>query len=84
MTDQNTNTNGNHYDAFEISLVPAPGPDAVPPEPFHGIYGMPAFVTVPTTDLAASLDFWTRGLGFFEQVWESSVRPGVRVSLDWL
>ena len=56
----------NYYDAFEKSPVPAPGPDAVPPEPFHGIYGMPAFVTIPTDDLEASVDFWTRGLGFFE------------------
>ncbi|MEW9531885.1 VOC family protein [Microbispora sp. NPDC049125] len=55
-----------HYDAFEISPVPAPGPDAVPPEPFRGIYGMPAFATIPTSDMAASVDFWTRGLGFFE------------------
>ncbi|MEU9607683.1 VOC family protein [Streptomyces sp. NPDC048057] len=55
-----------HYNAFEISPVPTPGPDAVPPEPFRGIYGMPAFVTVPTGDLAASVDFWTRGLGFVE------------------
>ncbi|MFC8292247.1 VOC family protein [Streptomyces sp. NPDC057242] len=55
-----------HYNAFETSPVPAPGPDAVPPEPFRGIYGMPAFVTIPTDDLAASVDFWTRGLGFFE------------------
>ncbi|MFJ3746527.1 VOC family protein [Streptomyces albidoflavus] len=55
-----------YYNAFEISPVPAPGPDAVAPEPFHGIYGMPAFVNIPTTDLAASVEFWTRGLGFFE------------------
>lgn len=55
-----------YYDAFEVSPVPVPGPDAVAPEPFRGIYGMPAFVTVPTTDLTASVDFWTRGLGFFE------------------
>ncbi|MFE6618150.1 VOC family protein [Streptomyces sp. NPDC057740] len=55
-----------YYNAFEMSPVPTPGPDAVPPEPFRGIYGMPAFATVPTTDLAASVDFWTRGLGFFE------------------
>ncbi|WP_019358929.1 VOC family protein, partial [Streptomyces sp. AA1529] len=55
------------YDnAFEMSPVPPPGPDAVPPEPFRGIYGMPAFVTIPTDDLTASVDFWTRGLGFFE------------------
>lgn len=27
---------------------------------------MPAFVTVPASDLAASVDFWTRGPGFFE------------------
>jgi catechol 2,3-dioxygenase-like lactoylglutathione lyase family enzyme len=53
------------YDASSISPVPAPGPDAVAPEPFRGIYGMPAFATVPTADLAASTDFWTRGLGFF-------------------
>ena len=56
----------NYYNAFEMSPVPAPGPDAVAPEPFHGIYGMPSFVTIPTPDLAASVDFWTRGLGFFE------------------
>ncbi|MEV5198416.1 VOC family protein [Streptomyces sp. NPDC053720] len=55
-----------HYNAFEMSPVPTPGPDAVPPELFRGIYGMPAFATIPTTDLAASVDFWTRGLGFFE------------------
>lgn len=55
-----------YYDAFELSPVPPPGPDAVPPEPYRGIYGMPAFATIPTTDLAASVDFWTRGLGFIE------------------
>lgn len=54
------------FNAFEVSPVPVPGPDATPPPPFRGIYGMPAFVTVPTADLAASVDFWTRGLGFFE------------------
>ncbi|WP_405615938.1 VOC family protein [Streptomyces sp. NBC_01508] len=55
-----------HYNAFETSPVPTPGPDAVPPEPFRGIYGMPAFVTIPTSDMDTSVDFWTRGLGFFE------------------
>lgn len=55
-----------HFNAFEASPVPAPGPDAAPPEPFHGIYGMPAFATIPTPDLSASVDFWVRGLGFFE------------------
>ncbi|MEO3744573.1 hypothetical protein [Plantactinospora sp. B5E13] len=55
-----------HYNAFELSPVPTPGPDAVAPELFRGIYGMPAFVTIPTTDLATSVDFWVRGLGFFE------------------
>jgi hypothetical protein len=55
-----------YYNAFEMSPVPAPGPDAVPPEPFRGIYGMPAFLTIPTSDFAASVDFWIRGLGFFE------------------
>ncbi|ANW22540.1 VOC family protein [Streptomyces clavuligerus] len=55
-----------YHNAFDVSPVPAPGPDAVPPEPFRGIYGMPAFATIPTHDLAASVDFWVRGLGFFE------------------
>jgi hypothetical protein len=55
-----------YYDAFELSPVPAAGPDAVPPEPFRGIYAMPAFVTIPTSDFVASVDFWTRGLGFVD------------------
>lgn len=57
-----------YHNALDMSPVPAPGPDAVAvaPEPFHGIYGMPSFVTIPTADLAASVDFWTRGLDFFE------------------
>ncbi|MGZ0069156.1 VOC family protein [Microbacterium sp. Yaish 1] len=62
MTDHHTP----YYDAFEISPVPPPGPDAVAPEPYRGIYGMPAFVTIPTRDLPASTRFWTAGLGFFE------------------
>jgi hypothetical protein len=45
-----------HYPAFHVSPVPEPGPDAVAPEVFRGIYGMPMFVTVPTDDLAASLE----------------------------
>ena len=53
------------FNAFEMSPVPTPGEDAKPPEPFHGIYGMPMFVTVPTSDLDASVDFWTEALGFF-------------------
>ena len=54
------------FEAFEVSPVPVPGEGAVAPEVFRGIYGMPAFVTVPTADLAASVEFWTRGMGFFE------------------
>lgn len=54
------------YPAFDISPVPTPTPDAVAPEPFRGIYGMPMFVTVPTPDFASSIDFWVRGLGFFD------------------
>ena len=53
------------FNAFEMSPVPTPGEDAKPPEPFHGIYGMPMFVTVPTSDLDVSVDFWTEALGFF-------------------
>jgi catechol 2,3-dioxygenase-like lactoylglutathione lyase family enzyme len=54
------------FPAFDKGPVPLPGPDAEPPELFRGIYGMPMFVTVPTGDVAASIEFWTRGLGFFE------------------
>ncbi|MEV7226030.1 MULTISPECIES: hypothetical protein [Polymorphospora] len=54
------------FPAFDLSPVPTPALDAVPPELFRGIYGMPMFVTVPTDDLAASADFWVRGLGFFD------------------
>ncbi len=55
----------NYYNAFEMSPVPTPTVDAVAPEPFRGIYGMPMFLTVPSTDLVASEQFWTDGLGFF-------------------
>ncbi|MGW6729277.1 VOC family protein [Nocardia sp. NPDC055029] len=54
------------FPAFEISPVPVPGPGAVAPEPFHGIYGMPMFVTVPSVDLTVSTDFWVSALGFFD------------------
>lgn len=48
------------------SPVPTPAPDAVAPDVYRGIYGMPMFVTLPTADLAASKDFWLRGLGFVD------------------
>jgi hypothetical protein len=54
------------FPAFDKSPVPPPGPDVEPPELYRGIYGMPMFVNVPTADMAASVEFWTRGLGFFE------------------
>jgi len=56
----------NYFSAFEMSPVPVPAADAVAPEVCRGIYGMPMFVTVPTADLAASADFWIRGLGFID------------------
>jgi hypothetical protein len=49
-----------------LSPVPMPALDATPPEPYRGIYGMPMFLNVPTADLAASRDFWIRGLGFID------------------
>lgn len=49
-----------------ISPVPMPDLDAVAPEPYEGIYGMSMYVTIPTGDLAASKDFWIRGLGFID------------------
>lgn len=54
-----------YFDAFEMSPVPD-GPDALAPDPFRGIYAMPMFVKIPTRDLAASTDFWVRGLGFID------------------
>ncbi|MBE2998218.1 VOC family protein [Nocardiopsis sp. HNM0947] len=54
------------FPAFSLSPVPEPVPGVAPPELFQGIYGMPAFVTVESADLAASTEFWTRGLGFFD------------------
>lgn len=54
------------FNAFEISPVPAPGPEAAAPPVYRGIYGMPMFVTLTTAHLTASVDFWTRGLGFIE------------------
>ncbi len=54
-----------YFNAFEMSPVPD-GPDAVAPEPFRGIYAMPTFVKISTRDLAASMDFWVRGLGFID------------------
>jgi hypothetical protein len=54
------------YPAFDISPVPLPALDAAPAELFRGLYGMPMFVTIPTVDLDASIDFWVRGLGFFD------------------
>ena len=48
------------------SPVPIPALDAVDPGVYREIYGMPAFVTVPTGDLEASKDFWIRGLGFID------------------
>ncbi|MCU1644500.1 MAG: hypothetical protein JWN03_4775 [Nocardia sp.] len=49
-----------------ISPVPMPALDAVAPELYRGYYGMPMFIIVPTADLAASQDFWMRGLGFID------------------
>lgn len=48
------------------SPVPVPALDAAPPEVYRRHYGMPMYVTVPTGDLAASKEFWTRGLGFVD------------------
>lgn len=49
-----------------ISPVPMPALDATAPEIYRDYYGMPMFVSIPTRDLAASKDFWTRGLGFVD------------------
>ncbi|UYO95790.1 VOC family protein [Microbacterium sp. M28] len=54
-----------HFNAFEMSPVPD-GPDAVAPGPFLGVYAMPMFVRVATKDMAASTEFWVRGLGFVD------------------
>ncbi|ALX65849.1 VOC family protein [Microbacterium sp. XT11] len=54
------------FPAFEMGPTSERGARAVAPEIFRGIYAMPAFVTIPTDDLDASVDFWLRGLGFIE------------------
>ncbi|MEV0650135.1 hypothetical protein AB0I28_33240 [Phytomonospora sp. NPDC050363] len=54
------------FNAFEMGPTSERGPKAVAPEVFRGIYAMPVFVSVPTTDLAASTDFWLRAFGFVE------------------
>lgn len=46
------------------SPVPVPALDATAPEIYREFYGMPMFTLAPTPDLAASRDFWVRGLGF--------------------
>jgi len=55
-----------YFEAFDKGPLSDRGVDAVAPEIYRGIYAMPAFVTIPTDDLAASADFWVRGLGFIE------------------
>lgn len=55
-----------YFDAFDVSPISERGAQAVAPEVFRGIYAMPAFVSIPTSDLAASTEFWVRGLGFIE------------------
>ncbi|GGD64526.1 VOC family protein [Microbacterium murale] len=55
-----------YFDAFEMGQTSERGMQAVAPEVFRGIYAMPAFVTIPTSNLVASTDFWVRGLGFIE------------------
>ena len=55
-----------YYNAFEMSPVPDPAEDAVAPEPHRGIYAMPMFLISPTTDMAASTQFWLEGLGFID------------------
>lgn len=57
--------NSHSYNAFEISPVPTPSLDAKPPELYKGIYGMPMFVTIPTSHWEKSLEFWCEILGFF-------------------
>lgn len=54
------------FNAFEIGPLRDRNPEAMAPEVFRGIYAMPAFVTIPTSDLAASTEFWLRGFGFIE------------------
>lgn len=57
---------GDFFNAFDMGPVAERGPKAVAPEVFRGIYVMPVFLTVPTSDLAASTDFWLQRFGFIE------------------
>ena len=55
-----------YFNAFDMGPTAERGPKAVAPEVFRGIYAMPMFVTVPTSDLATSTDFWLQRFGFIE------------------
>jgi catechol 2,3-dioxygenase-like lactoylglutathione lyase family enzyme len=55
-----------NFTAFDLSPVPAPGPDAVSPGVSRAIYGMPMFVTLPSADLEASRRYWIDVLGFVD------------------
>ena len=45
-----------YFEAFDKGPLSDRGVDAVAPEIYRGIYAMPAFVTIPTDDLAASAE----------------------------
>ena len=46
------------------SPVPAPAAGAQPPPISRAIYGMPMFATLQARDLAATVSWYTEGLGF--------------------
>ena len=48
------------------SPVPAPAAGAEPPPISRAIYGMPMFATLAARDVAASVSWYTDGLGFIE------------------
>lgn len=47
-----------------VSPVPAPGSGGPAPEISRAIYGMPMFVTLAVSDLAATVSWYVDGLGF--------------------
>jgi catechol 2,3-dioxygenase-like lactoylglutathione lyase family enzyme len=49
-----------------LSPVPLPTADAISPGIYREIYGMPAFATLVVADVAATVRWYTTGLGFIE------------------
>lgn len=62
-----------------ISPVPTLGSEGPRPEISHEIYGMPAFLTIASSDPEATADWFVRGLGLIELFRMPSPDGGVQL-----